>query len=115
MSEEADKRVEPLETFELRLAQNAAIGEEIRDARDRAAFILLFGEAKREAIKARSGLVDADPEDPKEIRRLQSLVKMYEEMAEMVRTAMVHGENAYDQLRVATGGDEEISEGQQQE
>jgi hypothetical protein len=103
MTQAADDRNEPLDDYELRLAQNAALGEEIKDARDRAGFILLFGEAKRKAIRARTDLVDANPEDAKEIRRLQNDVRRYEEMAHWVRTAIVQGEQCFQQLQTHRG------------
>lgn len=99
----SEARTEPLDDTELRLVQNAAIGADIKDARDKAMFILLFSAAKEAAIKAWKALIDVDPENPKEIRRLQNEVKRYEEMAQWVRTAVLEGEQAFEQLQSLRG------------
>lgn len=102
-NDEQERLTESLDNLELRLAQQAAIGEDIRDARKEAAFIHLFGSAKRAAIDARGKLVDVDPENQREIRRLQNEVKRYEDMALWIRTAVIEGQHAFDQLQHLRG------------
>lgn len=102
MSEQQDELIETIGDYEHRLAHNAMIGEEIHNARIEAAFVLLFGGAKSAAIKARDGLCKVQSSDPA-ITRLQNEVARYEEMANWVRTALVEGKSAFQQLEMATG------------
>ena len=102
MSDPQDELTEQLSDLEHRLAHNAIIGEEIHNARIEASFILLFGGAKDAAIKARNALCTVQTTDPSVVR-LQNDVARYEEMASWVRTALVEGKAAFQQLQFATG------------
>lgn len=92
-----------LDEIETELVDRAAAGQIIKDATTRVGFQLLFTKAKESAIKARNALVAADPDNPKEIRQLQNDVKRYEEMADWIRTAIVDGETAFQQLEAHRG------------
>jgi hypothetical protein len=70
----------------------------------------MFTKFRNDAIEARNALVTVDPEDAKAIRHLQSEVLRFEESADLVRTALMKGEQAFIQLQLHRGERTETSE-----
>lgn len=111
MSEKGEALTEPLDDIATRLIQNAAIGADIDDARDKAAYILLFSTAKEKALDAWKGLITVDPHEWKKIQALQNDVKRYEELAAWIRGAVIEGEEAFAQLQSHRGEDVPAGDG----
>lgn len=96
--------LDALDEVEQELVEKCAQGEIIKDASQKLAFKMLFSRAKLLAVAARNALVIVDSEDPKKIRALQNDVLRYEEMADWIRTAIVQGKQAFEQLEAYRGG-----------
>lgn len=92
-----------LSSYEQDLLKAAVQGEDVRDARLRPMFRMMFTKFRTDAIKARDALCTVDPEDAKAIRILQNEVLRFEESADMVRTALIEGEQAFQQLQSSRG------------
>lgn len=101
----SDVELPKLDNEEQSLVDAAALAWDIRDTAKKETFKLLFGAAHDRAIKARNALVTVDPENSKEIRRLQNEVKRYEEMAEWIRIAVTSGDNAQQMLDTIRGAE----------
>lgn len=105
-----ETELETLDEVERGLIERGVILEEIKDARDRPAFNLLFRWAKEQAIAARNDWVAADPNDAGEMRRLQNDVKRYEEMAEVIRQVFIQAVQTVQQLDALLGTASEDTE-----
>jgi hypothetical protein len=97
LDDEDVEAVVTADALEAALNMGAAINKDVR-LNQTSPVGALIALAKKEAALALAGLIDVDPEDHKEIRRLQNVVQRFLDMTHWVREALADARNALSTL-----------------